>query len=187
MDGAIMMKQLVRSVIVAGVSAVFFGCGGGGGGGGSTTDVPPPPTPTTAVLTLKTSGVPSIPYKGIEFAVNLPAGVTVRTDPANPKQTAPGVLMLSGAFAPYSTQVSPRPFFGRYSSAGAGKPITLTVVIASGTAAFPVGEFATLNCDLAGVTTASLSDFSVVNFAAYGSGGATVSGLTSSPLAVTLK
>ncbi|RII26599.1 MAG: hypothetical protein CXR31_09275 [Geobacter sp.] len=184
-----MNKKLVSSIIVAGFSMLVFGCGGGGGD--TSTPAPAPPTtpaqPTAAVLTLATSGTQSIPYKGMELTVNLPAAVTVATDPANPKQTAPGVLKLSGVFSAYSTQVFPRPFWGRYSSAGGGKPSTVIINISSGTATFPVGEFATLNCGLASGTTVSLTDFSVVNFAAYGAGGATVTGLTASPLGVTLK
>jgi hypothetical protein len=194
LDGDIMMKKLTIYMFLSGYFVAVLGCGGGGGGASSTTNAQPatttPPTtttPTTAVLTLKTSGTASASYKGIELTVNLPAGVIVKTDPANPNQTAPGVFKLSGVFSPYSAQILPRPFFGRYSSAGAGKPSTVTVAIASGSATFPVGEFATLTCDLSGVSTASLSDFSVVNFAAYGAGGANVAGLTASPLGVTLR
>jgi hypothetical protein len=182
-----MNKNIVIGMIVAGFSMLVFGCGGGGGS--STPQTPPttqPPAPTAAVLTLNTTGASSTSYKGIDLTVNLPAGVSVKTDPANPKLTAPGVLKLSGVFASYSSQVFPRPFWGRYSSAGTGKPSTVIVAIASGTATFSVGEFATLTCDLASGTTVSLSDFSVVNFTAYGTGGATVTGLTASPLAVSL-
>jgi hypothetical protein len=190
MDGAIMMKKLTKSMILTGYCVAVLGCGGGGGSSSSAVTPPvvtPPVVATSAELTLKTSGTSSSPYKGIELIVNLPAGVTVKTDPANPKQTAPGALKLSGAFSPFSTQIFPRPFWGRYSSAGAGKPATVSVAIASGLATFPVGEFATLTCDLASGTTPGLTDFSVVNFSAYGSAGTTVSGLTASPLGVTLK
>lgn len=179
-----MNRKLVNGVIVAGFSMLVFGCGGGGGG----SSTPAPAPATTAVVTLQTTGTPSATYKGMDLTVTLPAGVTVATDPLNPKQTAVGVLKLSGVFSRYSTQITPRPFFGRYSSAGAGKPAAVIIGIASGTVSLPVGEFATLNCGLAsGTTTVSLTDFSVVNFAAYGTGGASVTGLAASPLGVTLK
>lgn len=166
---------------------MVFGCGGGGGGSNVVTP-PQQPAVTTAVLTLKTAGTPSAPYKGVDLTVNLPAGVSVKTDPLNPKQTATGVLKLSGVFSAYSSQIIPRPFWGRYSSAGVGKPSAVIIGFASGTVSFPEGEFATLTCDLAsGTTTVNLTDFSVVNFAAYGTGGAPVAGLTASPLGLTLK
>lgn len=168
-------------MFVAVLSMMVFGCGGGGEGGGTQTA-----PPTVAVLTLGTVGTPSASYKGIELTVNLPATVTVKTDPLNPKQTAAGVLKLTGPFAAYSSQVLPRPLWGRYSSAGAGKPSAVMISIASGTANFPVGQFVTMTCDLASVTSVSPSDLSIVNFAAYGTGGATVTGLTASLLAVTL-
>lgn len=176
-----MNKKLVNGIVVTGCFLLVFGCGGGG------SSTPQPAPPTEAVLTLTTAGTPSAPCKGMELTVNLPAAVTVKTDPANPKQTAPGVLKLSGVFSAYSSQVFPRPFWGRYSSAGAGKPSAVMIAIPSGTATFPVGEFATLTCDLASGTSVSLADFSVVNFAAYGTGGAPVTGLTASPLGLTLR
>ncbi|HIJ87143.1 MAG TPA: hypothetical protein HPP97_05580 [Desulfuromonadales bacterium] len=174
-----MKKTVIGGLMVTGFSLLVGGCGGGGGD--------TPPQPTMAVLTLKTAGTPSGAYKGIELTVNLPATVSVKTDPLNPKQTAPGALKLSGVFARYSTLTTPRPFWGRYSSAGAGKPSVVIINISSGTAEYPVGEFATLTCNLASGQTASLTDFSVVNFAAYGTGGADITGLTASPLGVTLK
>lgn len=131
------------------------GCGGGGGGGSSA-------TPVTVKFRTYSSSITNFGiYSGIRsvgFRLDLPVGVTVATDPLDTnanKRTADGVIKLSGVltttFKNLTSLVTPRPFYGVYSSAkpaGSGKGVVwVNLTFSSSTpVAFDKGEFLTLNC-----------------------------------------
>lgn len=174
------MKKILLSALLMAVSLTLSACGGGGG---STTTLPA--APTTAVLKLSTvaKAGQNPQAAGLELTVLLPTGVTVKTVTAS-KQTAAGVLNYSGgvAFSNITTQLFPRPLFGLYSSAAAalGKN-AVKIQIASGTATFGAGEFATLTCNIGAGTSVKATDFQLTGFLAGGTGGTDITDQFDSP------
>src|SRR5512144_3040812 len=87
------MKKILNLLILALALTTFSACGGGGGGGSN-----PTPQPTTAVLTLSTAVIGTIPaptvITGYDVTITLPAGVTVKS--STPPQTDNGVVVGSG-------------------------------------------------------------------------------------------
>ncbi len=146
----------VRSILLFAVLLLFIlaGCGGGG-----SSSAPPAPTqPTTARLTLSTQG--TLPtgslIGGIDIIVNLPAGVTVRTETASSTVNST-VLVASGQGASGSLVL------GNYTAATATAPGMVRILLVNA-AGFGVGEYATLTCDIAAGTTPRSADFSLTGF-----------------------
>jgi hypothetical protein len=176
------MKKILLSALLMAVSLTLSACGGGSSGGGTVTL---PAAPTTAVLKLSTvAAAGQTPQAaGLELTVMLPAGVTVKTVTAS-KQTASGVLTYSGnvAFSNITTQLFPRPLFGLYSaSAVASGKNAVKIQIASGSATFGAGEFATLTCNIGAGTTVKATDFQLTGFLAGGNGGTDITAQYDSP------
>src|SRR5512143_887519 len=135
------------------MSSILFACGGGGGGGGT---APTPTQPTTAVVKIATQGTPSnSPISGVQAILHLPAGVSVKAAQSAP-QTDPGVVAASGNAA------GSEPVLGTYSIAN--NAVSLSVIKAPG---FTVGEFTTVNCDIAAGSFPTAADFSVSNLAVF--------------------
>jgi hypothetical protein len=97
-------------------------------------------------LTLKldtTSQVPAgVSIYGVQVTLTLPAGVTIRVSDFSDYQADPLVAYSSGV-APADIIT----FDGKYTPAAGGQPAYLALAVGSGTS-WPVGEFATVICDL---------------------------------------
>lgn len=155
------LRTLLRSALVSITVLAFFGCGGGGDGGGGT-----PSTGTQAVVTLSTQGTlpPGTNIGGIDCTVQLPSGVTCKSD-------ATGLTDATAAVA--SGAAEGGTLVGNFTAA-TGK-VRIAVIKTSG---FGPGEFATLNLDLSGAAP-SASDFSVSGLSVVDfNNGAIISGLT---------
>jgi len=154
------MKKTSAGLLIS-MAALFaiHGCGGGGGGAGT----PGRKQPTIAVIKIATLGTPSSnPINGAQAILHLPEGVTVKAT-QNAPQTDTGVVTSSGADL----------FLGVYSAAAG----TVQVYVAK-TAGIAVGEFATVNCDIATGSFPASSDFSVSNLSVVDAGGNLITGLT---------
>jgi hypothetical protein len=137
--------------------ALTIGCGGGG-------DLW---SPSKAVLKIRTVGVAStLPLGGAQVTLQMPAGVSVQTMP-NSTQTGTNVIVASGTATPADL------VFGVYSAG----TVSFAIIKVAG---FSVGEFATVNCDLAGDVVPSVSSFSVLYQAVSDSAGNLITGLTTS-------
>jgi len=153
------MKKLISLMFVAVMAVTLTACGGGGGGGGT----PGRKQPTIAVIKIATLGTPSSsPINGAQAILHLPAGVTVKAT-QNAPQTDTGVVTSSGADL----------FLGVYSAATG----TVQVYVAK-TAGIAVGEFATVNCDIAKGSFPASADFSVSNLSVVDADGNLITGLT---------
>jgi len=116
----------------------------------------PPVQLTTAVLKISTQGTldAGTSLSGVGITLNLPAGVTVKTDAGG--AVDPGVVTVSGGAVP-STLVAPL-----FTPATTGTNATLTFAVASNTAGgFNVGEFATVTCDIAPGSFPTAADFTL--------------------------
>jgi hypothetical protein len=148
------------------MTSILFACGGGGGGGGGGSTLTPT-QPTTAVIKIATQGTPSnSPISGVQAILHLPAGVTVKAAQSAP-QTDSGVVAASGNAAGSELVL------GTYSATN--KTVSLSVIKSSG---FAVGEFVTVNCDIASGTFPASADYGVSNLTAVDMNGSAITGLT---------
>jgi hypothetical protein len=155
------MKRLFlwAVVIFAFASLLLSACGGGGGG--DTTVVI---QPATATITLATSVTGSIPadtiIAGYDIAMDLPAGVTVKS--SSPPATDTGVVTPSGTASTAGVMAS-------YIPATNSTPAKLHIIIASTQAGgFDPGEFGIVTCDIAPGYHPAASDFAQPIFSASG-------------------
>ncbi len=161
-----MKKNLWIMAIVLIATTALSGCGGGGGGAPS----PPPATPTRAVLKLSTTGT-GTQIGGLDVIVQLPAGVTVKS--TNAPETDAGVVVASGQAASNSLVTS------TYTPASGGAPAFVRVGLVNGnTNGFDIGEFVTINCDLANGTAPSAADFVITSETVWGITGAVENGVS---------
>lgn len=148
-------------------------CGGGGGG-----ETPPPAEPTAATVTLSISG--ALPADtligGIDVTVSLPSNVTVKSTTA-PVADA-GVVVASGLAG------SDAATMGAYTPAAGASPATVRVLLAAANG-LAAGEFATMNCDIAG-SAPQAAAFTIQSYEVKDLNGAVIPGLTAG-LAVTLR
>lgn len=130
----------------------------------------------SAVVKLSTVGTlsPGILIGGLQETFTLPAGVTLRADFSNGQPLA-GVVTASGVAATGSLVSA------RYVPAAGATPgaVTVALITSSG---FGVGEFVTINCDLAaGVNVPTPSQFVLNDFSRIVDlNGAGITGLTPS-------
>lgn len=121
---------------------LLFACGGGGGAGVA-------PQPTTAVITLSTSVIGTIPpttsINSYDVTVTLPQGVTVKASPDAVNTavlvTDPGVVAAVGSASGSS-------ILAVYTAASGTAPAVVKVHLAS-VNGFGAGEFSTITCDIA--------------------------------------
>ncbi|MDR3578685.1 MAG: hypothetical protein P4L44_01840 [Oryzomonas sp.] len=108
-------------------------------------------------LTLKlvtTSQLPAgVSIYGVQLTLTLPAGVTIRVSDFSDNQADPLVVYSSGV-APADIIT----FDGKYTPAAGGQPAYLTLAVGSA-ASWPVGEFATVICDLPPGSSYTSADF----------------------------
>jgi len=151
----------------------MFGCGGGGG---ST-----PPPPTKAKLTLLSQGTAGTKIRGIEVTVELQSGVTVKATPStiNPAQleTDAGVVVLSGATVadPTTTKLLSAVYTPATPTAAGTVKILLSVQ-----PDFNLGEYVTVNADIAAGTVPVATGFKLSGFIAADLNGVAIPGVTSS-------
>ena len=156
------MKKTTLSVLLIFIIALLVtsGCGTT-----NTSDT----QPTTATITILSQGT-STQIGGIEVTLVLPSGVSVKSTAdstnASVQDTNAGVVAASGAAAGANTDT-----MATYS---AGK-VKVHLVNANG---FGVGEFVTVNCDIASGSSPKAADFSVTDFNAVDLNGAAITGLT---------
>lgn len=169
------MKTFVKYLVICASALVIFGCGGGGGGGtGGDSKQEPDPVATTAAVKLFSEGTlpAGTSLAGIGITVNLPAGMTVKTD--SDGKVVEGTVAGSGVTAGKATLAEPD-----YTPASDTAPAKLSFVLA-GTEAegFGTGEFATVTCDLAAGTTPQATDITLSDFKPVDLRGGAVAGLT---------
>ncbi len=153
-----MNKSIQRLWLILCVALLPLGCGGGGGGGGGT-------HPKTAVIKLSTAGETTQSLGAVQTTLRMPSGVSVKAT-TNPPQTDSEVVAASGVASGAELVM------GIYSSSSG----TVTVYLTK-SSGFGIGEFATINCDLAGTSPKS-SDFSVSDLSVWDTNGSIVTGLT---------
>ena len=116
-------------------------------------------TATTAIIKISTSGIPAsgTALSGVGITITLPTGVTVKAN--SDGSVASGVVTASGVAANNTSGVS------TYIPASGSTPATLSMIIASTLASgFGVGEFVTVNADIASGYTPQQADFVVTIF-----------------------
>ncbi|HET6420184.1 MAG TPA: hypothetical protein VFG19_08515 [Geobacteraceae bacterium] len=151
-------KSIAGVLLLAGI-AVLSGCGGGGGGTSSG------PTSTTAVVSLTVTNTQPLPAQinGIHIEFNLPAGVSVATDSANPNQISSTALVAGSALD--AIPAADKLVLGSYTA-----NTRLVSISVSGTSGFSPGEYARLTCVAApGVTLgqSAIAALTYANFSAY--------------------
>lgn len=150
------------------VMLCMFGCGGGGG------EAPGSLNPTVTIL-VKTSGVAG-PLYGVQFKVNLPAGVTLGT--AANGDVADGVVKTYGS-ATGSNLVS------NYVASTTPQTLAVSVTSSPSGSGFQVGEFLEIACTVASGAVIPVSSQVISDFIAYdkpdiNQGGNPISGVTGS-------
>lgn len=138
------LKNLMYSGLILVVLALF-GCGSGGGGSDDTV------VTTTLSKKLITSGSlpPDRKIFGIQAEIILPSGVTVKSDSDN--KVLASSLQLSGVATNSSF------IWGSIN----GDKLTIGMATPNVSQGNTVGEFATLNCDVASTAPVPLGAFSV--------------------------
>jgi len=147
------MKQTLLFLLTLCLLPQLAGCGGGGGGGSTTA------SPSVITVTLSTIGTLSSGklIGDIDVTLNLPTGVTVKASPSliNSSILVPndGVIVLQGGAVTATTQILSATYVQ-----GATNKVVLRLINANG---LGIGEFARINCDVAGGSTPSTSDISI--------------------------
>jgi hypothetical protein len=138
--------------------------------------------PTKGVLKMATAGAAGT-IAGIDVTVNLPAGVTVAADPVT-GEVANGAVTLSGVAAVGSLGAQ-NVIVAKYTPAASTVATSQLHIVMANVSGFGVGEFATVNFDLATGTALPVADaFSVMSCVARGGDGAVLSGVTAAPASV---
>jgi hypothetical protein len=138
-------------------------------GDNNTEDTIPPPQSTTATVKILSAGTGTI--YGIDVALVLPAGVTVKaTSDGNKMVTNTGVVAASGMAAGANA-------IATYTAAAGATAGKVTILVAN-SAGFTAGEFVTVNCDIAAGSVPTAADFSLEGFAPVNGNGAPITGLT---------
>lgn len=140
------MKSVLFRIALLALAWTLPGCGGGGGGGAS--------GPTTTTLVVKALGSATTLY-GIQAKVNLPAGVTLATQPNG--ELVSGTIVPSGG-ASGATLVT------NYQTTTAPQTVTVSLTALSG---FPAGEFLKVTVLVAPGIVVNPSDITFVEFKAY--------------------
>ena len=169
------MKKFMERLFLMCLAMALFACGGGGGSGtGGGSKVEPDPVQATAVVKLFSEGIlpEGISLSGIGVSIDLPAGMTVKTDTTG--KVVAGAVAGSGVTAGKAALAEPD-----YTPATETAPARLSFVLA-GTEAegFGVGEFAAVTCEMAAGTPAQALDIQLADFKPVDLRGAPVEGLT---------
>jgi hypothetical protein len=165
------LKKILTFVQMVTITLLFTlpGCGGGGDGGNASTSSP------QAVVTLSTQSTAALAsntIRGIELYLDLPAGVSVRTDSTG--KTASGVIFAAGSATGANTTV-----LGNYpvTDPASGNGNALKIVLAD-TDGFNPGDFAVVTCDRASGVSPGPAAFQVNGFKPVEQTGAEITGLS---------
>jgi hypothetical protein len=147
------VKMKTKSILNLLLGTLMFtlvsACGGGGGGSNITVT-----QPSTAVITLSTNVIGSIPatttINSYNVTIILPEGVTVKST-VNPPETDANVVIATGNAAGASISAV-------YTAASGTLPGTLKIYVASA-AGFDAGEFCKVSCDISSGHYPTASDF----------------------------
>ncbi len=151
------MKKILMALFLI-VSTMMTGCGGGGGGSST-----PAAAPTTAVVKLSSQGTlpPGAALAGVGVTLELPAGVTVKSDGGGVPDVS--VVVPSGLMGGAGNAVVVAGSLS-YTAATATIKAKLNFTLLSNVpGGVGVGEYATLTLNLAGVTPAA-TEFTVTLF-----------------------
>lgn len=132
------------------------GCGGGGSSGGGDA----PLAQKTATITfgvMSTATLGGVPINGIHVVAKIPAGVTVATDPANPR-------VISGGLAGLKTNGSLP--FGRYSATT--REVVFDVIDTGNQSGIGFGDFARLTTTVMSGTNLSAEQFPLPGYKVSG-------------------
>ena len=132
-----MSWKSIAGVLALAGSIMLAGCGGGGGSGNI-------PTSTSVVVAFSLVSTARLPARisGVNIAAHLPAGVSVATDSANPRQISATALVAGSAMD--SLPAADKIIIGSYSSDG--NLVSISTAGAAGTPGFGPGEYARLTC-----------------------------------------
>lgn len=152
------MKKIYALLLMT-IFSQLTACGGGGGGGSSTTPLSPP-QPTAAVMKLSASGTLASgkAVAGFGVTIDLPAGVTVKTITGGSVDAT--VVVGSGLLAGTNGTMGPVTYTPATSTTKAKIDFTIASTAAAGVG---IGEYATINFILSGVSPAA-TDFVVTSF-----------------------
>lgn len=138
------LKNLIYSGLIL-VALTLFGCGGGGGGGSDDTVA----TTTLSKKLVTTGSLPAgITILGIQAEITLPSGVTVKSDDNGVLASS---LQLSGVATNSST------IKGSIND----NKLTIGMITTEVSHGIAVGEFATLNFDVASTAPEPLGAFTI--------------------------
>ena len=175
------LKNLLGMFFAVAVMALF-GCGGGGGGGAAA-------PPTKATLKLSTAGTAGTTISGIQVTVVLPKGVTVAAtttiDPTT-MEVNQGVVLASGAAIADPAAFSQLKPIAEYTPATATTPGKVKIGLAA-QKDFNLGEFVTLNTDIAAGNVPVATDFTLEGFTAFDSNGAPITPALTASLVADIK
>jgi hypothetical protein len=166
--GSLMKKTILSGVVILSVLFSLAACRSSSSSAAQ---------PTKAVITLSMIG--TLPagtlIYGANATVNLPAGVTAKASPSSANAQAmvtdTGVVTASGQASGAETVLA--------SYATGTTPSTYKVgVYVAKSNGFLLGEFATVNCDIADGSFPAPTDFTVTDFKAVDQNGAAITGLT---------
>jgi len=160
------MKKTIVAILQMLLATIpLFACGGGGGYSAPAT------VPTKAVVKLFTQGTLTADTKigAIDVVVILPTGVSLKST-VTPPETDPGVVIPSGV-AQNSLVV------GNYSAPTATAPANVRLALIN-VVGFGIGEFATVNCDIAAGSNPAQAGFTLSNLSISDTTGTAISGPT---------
>ncbi len=168
-------KTIHHAVMAACALLTILGTAGCGGGTSTTPAASggsaPAPAPK-AVITLATAGTltAGTAIGGLGVTVDLPYTVTVRTTGGGNVDN--GVVATSGVAAGQATVMA------LYSDATGSTPARLYLVLASSGSGMPVGQFATITCEIKPGADPVPADFSLTDFSAVDTSGVSIPSLT---------
>jgi len=162
-------------MLLAMIVVLVGGCSSGGstGNGGGTQK----PAAAAVTATVKIAAAGTLPTNstigGVDLALTLPAGVTVKASPGSLSALVPdaGIVTASGAAAANSR------VYAVYTAGAGAAPGTVRILLAN-TAGFSTGEFVTVKCDIASGSTPTTADFSASGIKFVDGNGKLVDGLT---------
>ncbi len=159
------MKRIIvfGGLIILPFFLALNGCGSGGGGGGNSAVSTPQTVVTLSTTVNEGTTITSKQIKGIELYLDLPAGVSVRTNPDG--STPRGVVAGTG------TANDPTYVSGTYpvTDPTSGSTNAVHIMIADVTG-FDPGNFVTVTCDRPSGLLPSSADFHINGFVASQNG-----------------
>ncbi len=152
--------KVITGILMLSLMSALYGCGSGDGGKvifplysakGSTTAV-------VSFSTISSSALPNL-IGAITITTILPPGVSVPTDPSNPRLISSSALVTGSALALIPDDGLSKIIQGDYSSAGRQVRITVAAALSG----FGTGEYARLTCTVDPGATLTTAGFNALN------------------------